>query len=257
MGLKRASACGLADAPAFAFESIDSTNDEALRRLRAGEAAPFWVIAREQTRGRGRENRAWVSPPGNLYASLAICPLAHPRDLAGLSLVAGLAAHDAMHPLLAPSQRPDLRLKWPNDLMLGQEKLGGILLESLQTSPGGRSAVVIGIGINLAAAPELSDRRAATARLEVSDAARAEAFRRLAAALDTRLAEWDEGRGFPRIRSAWLERAHALGETISVRVHGNVISGTFRGIDETGALELATPSGQIRRVLAGEVCAAA
>lgn len=247
----------LADAAVLSFDSIDSTSDEAVRQLRAGTRPPFRIIAHEQTRGRGRENRHWLSPPGNLYATFVIQPEVAPSVAVGLSLVAGLAGHDALSSLLPSPAAAELRLKWPNDLMLDAAKLGGILLETSQVSGGAASAVLIGMGLNLAIAPELAGRDTVSAGLDAGVASRRQVFEALTRSLDKRIVEWDEGRGFEAIRTAWLERAYRLGQSVSVRIQGELVAGLFRGINESGALELVTPSGQIRHVLAGEVFAPA
>jgi BirA family biotin operon repressor/biotin-[acetyl-CoA-carboxylase] ligase len=236
----------------FAFDQIDSTNDEAFRLLRNGTPVPFWVIAREQTRGRGRGSRPWVSPPGNLYATCAFRPFCSTAAAAQLSFVAGLAAHDALAAALPEGMRPALRIKWPNDVMLGDAKLGGILLESAQLPQEAQIAVLIGFGLNLAIAPDIGGR--ATASAAGGEPLSPKTLQRdLAATLEARLALWDRGLGFDAIRAAWTSRAYRLGQEISVAVHGGEVGGRFEGVDDGGALKILTPGGEIRHVLSGEV----
>ncbi len=240
-----------ANIPVLRFESIDSTNEEALRRLSAGERSPLWIVADEQRRGRGRSGRRWHSPKGNLYATLVIETGVSPAVATQLSFVAALAVHDAVAAHLPAGQIPRLRLKWPNDVMLGGAKLAGILLESLASPKGKRLAVIIGIGINVAHAPQETERAVATLGLEPP--AVAQVFASAAAAFDEWLARWDEGHGFPAIREAWLGRALALNEPISVNLNGSAIRGRFRGVDAAGALQLETEPGVVITVTAGDI----
>ena len=124
--------------------SVDSTNAEVMRRLDAGAATPFAVVAERQTAGRGRRGRAWVSPFGaNLYCTLGISVRGGPKELEGLSLVVGLAVVRAIQSLGIAG----VGLKWPNDILLDGKKLAGILLE-LTGDPADLCSVAIGIGIN-------------------------------------------------------------------------------------------------------------
>src|SRR5215813_6996059 len=113
----------------IACDSVGSTNVEALTRARAGERGPLWITARTQSAGRGRRGSAWVSPPGNLYATLLLTDPAPTEAAPQLSFVAALALFDAVAEC-APQLGPALKVKWPNDLLLGQAKVAGILIES-------------------------------------------------------------------------------------------------------------------------------
>ena len=139
------------------METIDSTNAEAKRRAEAGEPGPLWIWSARQSQGRGRGGREWVSHHGNLFASLLI-RLNVPLQVAGqLSLVAGVAAYDTIAKLVSYEGRSELLLKWPNDVLLSDEKVAGMLLENVGSSTGDRSVVVMGTGINLASYPENID----------------------------------------------------------------------------------------------------
>jgi BirA family biotin operon repressor/biotin-[acetyl-CoA-carboxylase] ligase len=234
-------------------ESIDSTNAEALRLADAGEPGGLWVWAGAQNSGRGRAGRSWTSPAGNLHASLLLRPRVPIVTALQLSLLAGIAAHDAVSALAAGAGvTPPLRLKWPNDILLGEAKLGGILLESRTGSGRDTPAVVIGTGLNLAYAPgDLSRPVASLADAGIA-AAPAQAFAALAWATAEWLMHWRDGAGFETIRGAWLNRATQLGGPISVRLGSDLITGTFLGIDEMGALRLETQGGE-RRLTAGDV----
>ncbi len=129
---------------------VASTMEEARRALDQGEPGRLWIVARSQNAGRGRHGRQWGSPPGNLYASLLLTDPCEPALAPQLGFVAGLALHDAVARLLGPAAAT-LRLKWPNDLLLGGAKMSGLLLEG--GSRAGRLNVILGCGVNIASCP--------------------------------------------------------------------------------------------------------
>jgi len=143
-------ATDLAGVRHITYDTLGSTNAEALARARAGERRPLWISAREQSAGRGRRNNAWVSPPGNLHATLLLTDPSAPEHAPQLSFVAALALHDAVA-ACAPQLGPLLKVKWPNDLLLAGAKLAGILIEG-ESAPA--FVVAIGIGVNCAAHPK-------------------------------------------------------------------------------------------------------
>src|ERR1700729_545430 len=143
-----------------AFESIGSTNAEAMSRARDGERGPMWFVTSEQTAGRGRRNRPWIAPRGNLASSILEVMDVSPSTAATLGFAAGLALESALKKLSveaslrsAGSEHMQFSLKWPNDVLAGQKKLAGILLEA-EAVEQGRLAVVVGIGTNVVGAPE-------------------------------------------------------------------------------------------------------
>lgn len=235
-------------------DEIDSTNAEGLRRAALGEPSGLWIWAGRQAAGRGRAGRPWTSEGGNLYASLILRPCVPLATAAQLSLLAGVAAHDAICALADDiAARPELQLKWPNDLLAGGCKVGGILLESASMPSEETPAVVIGIGINLAHAP-LDLGRPATSLASLGiEASPAKAMATLAWSMAEWLRHWEGGRAFEQIREAWLTRAQPSGAAISVRQGDSLISGHFLGIDEAGALLMQTEGGQQTRITAGDV----
>jgi BirA family biotin operon repressor/biotin-[acetyl-CoA-carboxylase] ligase len=222
-----------------------------LRQLGSGTEGPFWVVADEQSEGRGRSGRRWQSPKGNLYATLALRPGVGAGVATQLSFVAALAAYDAIASQLPAEQPEALRLKWPNDVLLGGAKIAGILIESIASAKGTGVAVAIGIGINVALAPQYTGRPVAA--LGSDPAACAAAFDALARAFETWLTRWDQGCGFAGIRQAWLTRAHVIGELLNVSLNGSSIGGRFHGLDERGALQLETDAGVVITVNAGDI----
>lgn len=236
------------------FAELDSTNEEARRLGEAGAPGPVWITAARQTAGRGRRGRSWVSPAGNLMATLMLRPQVGPRKAAELSFVAAVAVHDAVDALLPPPLRPGLKLKWPNDLLHDGRKLAGILLESSGIAGSELAWLAIGIGVNLAHHPERVEFPATSlAALGLPDVTPENALEHLAAAFDRRIRQWREVQGFAAIRDAWLARAAGLGGPITVRLADETFEGVFTGLAPDGALEVRLASGELRLVAAGDV----
>jgi BirA family transcriptional regulator, biotin operon repressor / biotin---[acetyl-CoA-carboxylase] ligase len=241
-------ATGLAGVRHIAYDTLGSTNAEALARARAGERGPLWITAQSQSAGRGRRGSRWVSPPGNLYATLLLSEPSPPDQAPQLSFVAALALHDAVS-VCAPQLGLALNVKWPNDLLLGQAKVAGILIEG-ESEP--RFSVVIGFGVNCVTHPDGTS-FAATDLANAGALAAPEALlTALSAAMQRRLAQWNSGRGFAAIRADWLKRAAGLGETLHVRLPERELSGRFDGLDEAGRL-LLEQGGSVIAITAGEV----
>jgi BirA family biotin operon repressor/biotin-[acetyl-CoA-carboxylase] ligase len=232
------------------FDEIDSTNEEARRRAAAGVTGPLWIVAHTQTAGRGRRGRTWVSPRGNLMATLLLDPGCDPGDAARLSFVAALAVHDALCAWVPASK---VRLKWPNDALVEGRKVAGILLETASNGGGNKLPwLAIGIGINLVHAPEQASYPASSVNAYGPAPDCLSALTTLATSWDHRFAIM-RGYGFGAIRSAWLERAAGLGTEIEVRLPAETIIGRFEGLESDGALELLLADGQRRLISAGEV----
>ncbi len=233
------------------FPEIDSTNEEARRQAVAGEAGPLWLRADRQTAGRGRRGRAWASPSGNLMASLLLRPACDPAAAAQISFVAALAVGDLV---LAVAPQAPVALKWPNDVLVGGAKIAGILLESGARADGRIDWLAVGIGVNLAYHPADTPYPATHVALHAgADLSPDAALTGLAAAMDRWLGIWDEGRGFAAIRSAWLARAHGLGQSLTARLAERVLEGRFAGLEPDGALVLTDADGQAHTVHGGEV----
>jgi BirA family transcriptional regulator, biotin operon repressor / biotin---[acetyl-CoA-carboxylase] ligase len=235
-----------------AYESVGSTMTEARRAAEAGNLGPRWFAARRQTAGRGRRGNAWTAPEGNLSASLLWpLPRVAPAEAATLGFVAGVALRNAIRRLVGPAEAARLTLKWPNDLLADGAKLAGILLE-LDAFPAGQ-AVILGIGVNVAGAPTGLPYAAGSLRDLGCDATAPMLFTALTAAWVRAARTWDEGRGFPCIREAWLRDAAGLGGPVTVRLASGTSQGTFETIDEAGRLVMRGADGATRHVAAGEV----
>ncbi|MEM6421173.1 MAG: biotin--[acetyl-CoA-carboxylase] ligase [Pseudomonadota bacterium] len=232
----------------------DSTNAEAARRAIAGEQGPLWIMADRQSAARARRGRSWSGGEGNLAASYLTATAMPPARAALVSFVAALAVADLCR-LLAP--RAEVTLKWPNDVLLNGGKVAGILLES--ASHAGRlDWIVVGIGVNLAAAPPPLDIRAGGTpptsviaeggRKIAPDAALGLLAQALQRHLDRFMAD-----GFEPIRADWLAQAERLGGRIGAGLATERLDGIFEDVDLSGALVLRTVSGGVRRVAAADI----
>lgn len=231
-------------------ETLPSTNAEALRLARNGERGPLWITARRQTAGRGRRGHAWVSEPGNLYATLLLTDPAPSDHAPELSFVAALAVHDAiLDRAAALSWR--VALKWPNDVLCDGRKLAGILIES--ENSGRALAVAIGIGVNCTNHPTATPYPATDLAAAGVSASPETMFSAVSGAMVRRLAQWQGGVGFPGIRSEWLDRAVGIGSDLLVRLPGRELTGRFEALDERGRVLLRRDDGALETISAGAV----
>jgi BirA family biotin operon repressor/biotin-[acetyl-CoA-carboxylase] ligase len=223
-------------------QSTASTNADMLALAESGAAEGLWLRAIEQTAGRGRQGRAWVSPPGNLYASTLVRLRPGDPSPATLAMVAAVALDEVLR---AYGATPII--KWPNDLLIGEAKLTGILLER------SGHAVVVGIGVNLAHHPGGLDRAVTSLAARGLGAPDPNLFLRdLAEAFARWLAQWRVG--LEAIRRRWLERAHPSGTALTARLPDKAaIDGLFDGLDADGALRLRLASGEVQVIHAGDV----
>jgi BirA family biotin operon repressor/biotin-[acetyl-CoA-carboxylase] ligase len=224
-----------------------STNADLIAALRAGEriAEGDWLVADRQTAGRGRQGRAWFDGAGNFMGSTVVHVGRGDPPAATLALLAGLALYETAAPLVADPSA--LSLKWPNDLLHGRAKLAGILLEREG------EVIVVGIGVNLAGAPEVEGRET-TAFAALGPAPARDAFAEaLAAAFDRELERWRTVGIEPLLRR-WQAAAHRAGTPLSVHEPGGGVAlGAFAGLDATGSLLLRLEDGATRTIHAGDV----
>jgi BirA family biotin operon repressor/biotin-[acetyl-CoA-carboxylase] ligase len=235
------------------LDQVGSTNREAFALAGAGVGGPLWIMARRQTAGRGRSGRRWMSEPGNLHASLLIELACAPAVVPQLSLLAGVATIDAIR-REAGGGSAGLRLKWPNDVLIGQAKCAGILAESLA---GQRTVTaVIGIGINLAWHPGDLGRAATHLAEHGSQVSPETMLGHLAESMQHWLQIWNCGTEFASVRRAWLERAGLTGEECSVDTGSERIAGAFVDLGPDGALVIRDGQGRQRAVTFGDVALA-
>jgi BirA family biotin operon repressor/biotin-[acetyl-CoA-carboxylase] ligase len=250
------------------FETIGSTNAEALERAQAGDPGKLWIVSKKQESGRGRRGRAWATSHGNLAASLLLTGNFELKTAATLGFVAGLSLADALDAVCpaakfavgldgasnaGPGKSPlRIELKWPNDLLAGGAKLAGILLESTQL-PDSRFAIVIGIGVNVVAYPDDVPYPATSLMRLGADCDAETLFLALSDAWENNSRIWGEGRGLAAIRKRWLARAAGLGSEVAVRVDGNVLRGIFETIDEDCRFVIRDNDGERVKIAAGDV----
>ncbi len=246
LGFARGNASGRAGMTVFDvrhYDRLGSTNDEARRLADAGAAHGTVVHADEQSSGRGRLARRWFSPPGNLYLSIVLRLDLPPERSVEVGFLAALAVADAVDALLPRHTRA--MLKWPNDVLVKDGKIAGILTEQAG------AAMILGIGLNVLHAPGGVPYQVSTivgcGGLATVDGTR----EKLLLALADWIEVWQQD-GFAPIRSAWLARAHSPGSTLGVRLADRFVTGQFAGIDTDGALLLDTPQGR-GRIVAGDV----
>jgi BirA family biotin operon repressor/biotin-[acetyl-CoA-carboxylase] ligase len=222
-----------------------STNADLLARLAAGERIPEgeWLVAGRQTGGRGRQGRSWLDAPGNFMGSTVVHTSAQDPPAASLSFVAALAVYETV--LVRLGNPRELQLKWPNDVLLGGGKFCGLLLERQEAS------VVVGIGVNLAAAPAVDQARSLA---EHGPAPDRDAFAAdLATRFDLELGRWRQY-GLEPILNRWLAAAHPVGSALTVHEpSGTRLSGAFAGLERNGALRLRLADGSLRVIHAGDV----
>jgi len=235
-----------------------STNAKARLRAQEGDRGPLWIAATAQTEGRGRRGRGWISPPGNLYATLLLSEPSPFENAPQLAFVAALALRDAVV-LEVSALAARLKFKWPNDLLLDGRKCAGILIEGEAAPEGGAQKgfiVVIGIGVNCRSHPSAAEGGSFPATdLAVHGATITpeQLFARLSATMCRRLAQWDRSRGFAAILADWLKDARGIGEPIAVRDGDAQIQGRFVGLDHAGHLVLERADGGLTKIAAGDV----
>ena len=234
------------------FDTLDSTSAEARRRANAGgpkgDGGPEWILALRQTAGYGRRGRSWTQDAGDFAGSLLFAPAA-PKEVFGqLSFAAALAVYEALEGLVSNG---DMRIKWPNDVLVDGAKICGLLLEMVETPAG--AALILGIGINIVTKP-VDAPYEATRLLDHCDAppiSPQALAQRLDGAFWRHYDRWLAD-GFAPLRAAWLERAAGLGTPITVRLPSETVEGVFEDVDDTGGLVLRMKTG-VRIINAGDV----
>jgi BirA family transcriptional regulator, biotin operon repressor / biotin---[acetyl-CoA-carboxylase] ligase len=262
--------------PTRHYPTIDSTNLEAHRLFAAGERGPVFILADEQIAGKGRLDRSWASAKGNCYSTLILPLNRHPGEGRGRAFQAEtqespIPAFAGMTNMgMSLSQVPQIgfitalavadvvrkhtkaipQLKWPNDVLIKGAKVAGILSEVLSADP---LTVAIGCGINVAHAPTGLSYPATCLVAEGASASRDEVFQSYAAALTYWLDMWNQGQNFPTIRTAWMQNAIGINETITMTAGTQHLTGNFEGITEQGAVMLKPPHGPPHILHAGDL----
>ena len=233
------------------FDSLDSTNTEALRQARQGAREGLCVIANQQTAGRGRHGRAWESPQGEgLYLSFVLRPTLASEDLPLITLMTGVAVYDT---LVEIGLKPDI--KWPNDVLVNERKISGILAE--MTEDRSTPAIVVGIGVNL------TSKKFPSEIAETATSIESELKRNITAAdLETALLKYlgyfygilNEGGGSRAIVDEWRRRStYADGKLVRVAFENGSTTGITDGIEPNGALRVRSSDGYVSIIQAGDV----
>ena len=240
------------------FDSIDSTNTEALKQARLGAAEGLCIIARHQTAGRGRQGRVWVSEnDAGLYFSVLLRPNLKPQFLSLITLMAGVAVHDTLREF---GLMPDI--KWVNDVLVNEKKISGILAETTETPKG--VAVVLGIGINIRSSnfpPEIAETATSIeeASIHISNGSRTvPSPEQLAHVLTNFLAHFYDLLTLPdgprKIVDEWRDRStYFSGKKVRVTIENDMLEGVTEGLEENGALRLRLSDGEIELVQSGDV----
>ena len=235
------------------LDEIDSTNAEARRRAEAGEITSQWIVARRQSAGRGRRGREWNSDTGNLFATLLTLTRKPPAEAAQVTFVAALAVADLLDAFAVPGV---VSIKWPNDVLIAGEKASGILIESA-VHASGALWLAIGIGVNLAHAPEGTERPATSLAAHLrADVAYPPPIEAAATVLAEAFAVWQArwySLGFQPILDAWTARTEGLDGPCVARLGHETINGVAEGVAPDGALRLRTADGALRLISAGDV----
>jgi BirA family biotin operon repressor/biotin-[acetyl-CoA-carboxylase] ligase len=233
------------------FDSINSTNTEALKEARLGAKEGLCIVARQQTAGRGRLGRTWISEKdAGLYFSIVLRPKIETRFLTLITLMAGVAVHDT---LIELGLRPDI--KWVNDLLVNEKKICGILAETTETDTG--LAVVVGIGINLRST-NFPSSIADTATSINDESSHTVTFEELSESLTKYLGYFYDmlcsENGPARIIDEWRRRSsYFSGKPVRVVLENEAVSGVTDGLEENGALRVRKEDGTLKIVQAGDV----
>ncbi len=236
----------IADAPVRHYPTIDSTNLEAHRLFAVGEHGPLFLLADEQTAGKGRLDRNWASLRGNCYSTLMLPMETDVQCVPQIGFVVALAVAD----VVSKNSKATPRLKWPNDVLVGGAKIAGILCEVLSSSP---LTIAIGCGINVAHAPTGLTYPATCLMAESASVDRDMVFQSYRDALTYWLSVWDHGKGFQTIRTAWMQHAIGIGEIVTMTTGTQHLTGTFEGITEQGAVILKPNDGPPHILHAGDL----
>ncbi len=237
--------------PCLVLDEVDSTNSEAMRLASEGAEEGLTVIAHRQTRGRGRLGRNWHTfADDGLAMSILLRPNLPPEHVSQLTLVAGVACHQALS-----NFAPGIRLKWPNDLLHNGRKLAGILTE-MRAEPGHVQAVVIGIGVNVRAPAngwpaDITQPATDLSSIAGKPVSRLETATRLLESLEAIYVDFLEN-GFAAVSEQWWQAHATSGKPVRVHDGGRYITGIADSLDADGALLLRTENG-IERIIAGDL----
>ncbi|MGH7197123.1 MAG: biotin--[acetyl-CoA-carboxylase] ligase [Candidatus Omnitrophota bacterium] len=233
----------------YSYDAVDSTNDAAFGLGEKGAKEGACVFAEYQKKGRGRRGRSWVSPKGkNLILSVLLRPKLSPGQVSRITLMAGVSAVRAIRSVTSRG----LGIKWPNDILYQDKKVGGILTE-MSAEPDEVHFVVVGIGININADPSELPPGSTSLKAIAGRAVDRPGFARaLLRELD---ADYKRFRGgnFQALARSWEDYSATSGKRVVAAVQGRKVQGQATGIDEDGALWIRKDDGLQERILAGDI----
>lgn len=245
----------------YFFETAESTNDLAWEKLVEGAPHGTLIVAKEQTKGRGRHGRRWFSPNGGLWCSIILDTSLIPNiQLGQIPLLIGVAITET----LTNNFNLNVTLKWPNDLLVNNKKIAGILSESRQISKStssitnnGKRVVVVGIGLNCNIKKEnfSNDLQMEPTSLLIEKHQQIDIIKLLSDILFS-IENWFDiysNEGFAAIKSAWKQYSGILGKTVKIDTGSDIFSGKVIDLDDTGALVIAEPNGNTKTVIAGDI----
>ncbi|AOZ90711.1 biotin--[acetyl-CoA-carboxylase] ligase [Bacillus xiamenensis] len=230
----------------FQYDTIDSTNNEAKRLIQQGETPLFAVYARQQTAGRGRLGRPWETPTGNVAVTMTVKP---PKDLSTQSTIApmtALAIYDVLKPLMRAEDR--LAIKWPNDILINEAKVSGTLIEA------DRSAIYIGVGINVETKPEHVPYKTICLS-ELAEVKAEKLVTELTAAFEKYYTRWQH-EGFGTLTSLYNKRLFRLNQPLRIsldREKQTWQEGICCGVNQDGHLQLKDDQGHMKAHSAGDI----
>lgn len=237
---------------AFFVAECGSTNNLATEAGHHGMTGPTWYVAGKQTAGRGRRGREWTSEAGNLFCSYLFKPKEECETITALPFIVALAVRDT---LIALGCHPEqIKCKWPNDVLVDERKISGILIESSASSGKKPDFIVIGIGINLTHKPDNSMFPAASLQDTIGSGQLIpdKAFKQLAANLHQRLDNWS-GSDMSALVDEWSSCAWGIGARREIRTHNEAFHATVIGLGPDGGLNLRLDDGTSKRLYAGDV----
>ncbi len=232
------------------IEETSSTNTLCMDYAAAGEEGNLWITANRQTAGKGSRGREWTGKTGNLFASLLLTDPSPKKRLADLTFIAAISVRQAIKSYSMSNN--EIKLKWPNDVMLNSKKCSGILLESVTHNDA--NYVVMGIGINCQHFPANTLHPATSLFAEGIEVSAGALFLSLANAVANNISFWNKGNNFTSIRQKWLDNAYGLGREVSVKIPGQAEQiGHFISIDANGYMLLETKSGETKQVSTADI----
>lgn len=233
----------------LSYQEIDSTNEEAKRLAVGGASHGAFIWGKQQTSGKGRSGREWVSKQGNLFVSVLLCPDVSLKHYQEVSFVAALAVKEMLEPIVGRDY--ELSLKWPNDVMLDGKKVAGILLESVKID--NKDWLIVGVGLNVDSFPK-DVRYPATCLTQagVQIISAKIALSRFIHHFVGRYDMWMK-EGFAPVRDAWCESGYRFGKPVSMQSGDERIDGIFVDISAEGTMMVETAKGDMREIQAGEM----